>query len=113
MGKEHDAEASTQGDSCRFLEECTRDMNYDYSMLASRLEEEVACLERSASFEVWYMDSGASWHKTGIQECFSDCQEGRMNFQITMGNTTKCTPIGRGTIVFQTEAGERLRTTNV
>eukprot|EP00253_Pinus_taeda_P006792 PITA_06792 len=30
-----------------------------------------------------------------------------------MGNKAKCTPIGRGTIVFQTEGGERLRATNV
>ena len=81
-------------------------------MLASRLEE-VACLASSASFEVWYIDSGASWHMTGIQECFSDYQEERMNFQITMGNKAKCTLVGRGTIVFQTKAGERLRATNV
>jgi len=36
-----------------------------------------------------------------------------MNFQITMGNKSKCTPVGRGTVVFQTEAGDRLRATNV
>ena len=52
MGQEHDAEASTQGDSCRFLEECTRDINYGYSMLASRLEEEVTCLASFASSDV-------------------------------------------------------------
>jgi len=60
MGQEHDVEASTQGDSCRLPEECTRDMNFDYSMLTSRLEEEVACLASSASSKVWYIDSGAS-----------------------------------------------------
>ena len=50
---------------------------------------------------------------TGIRECFSNYQEERMNFQITMGNKAKCTPIGRDIVVFQTEAGERLRATNV
>jgi len=50
---------------------------------------------------------------TIIRECFSDYQEERMNFQITMGNKAKCTLVGRGTIVFQTEPGERLRETNV
>ena len=40
MGQEHDVEASTEGDSRRFPEECIRDINYDYSMLASRLKEE-------------------------------------------------------------------------
>lgn len=59
MGRDHDAKASTSGDSCRFSENCTRDGNFDFSMLASRLEEEVACLTSSTSSEVWYIDSGA------------------------------------------------------
>ena len=113
MGQEHDAGTSIQGDSCRFPEACTRDMNYNYSMLASKLEEEVTCLASSASSEVWYINSGASWHMTGIRECFSNYQEERMNFQIIMGNKAKCTPVGRGIVVFQTEAGDRLRATNV
>eukprot|EP00253_Pinus_taeda_P030001 PITA_30001 len=50
---------------------------------------------------------------TGIQECFSDYQEERMNFQITMGNKAKCTPVGKGAIVFQTETGEWFRATNI
>ena len=36
-----------------------------------------------------------------------------MNFQITMGNKGKYTPIGRGTITFQTEDGHKIRATNV
>ena len=36
-----------------------------------------------------------------------------MNSKITMGNKAKCTPVGRGTIVFQTKAGNKLRATNV
>ena len=50
---------------------------------------------------------------TGIWECFFENQEERMNFQITMGNKAKCTPVGKGTIVFQTEMGERFQATNV
>jgi len=80
MGQDHDAEASTSRDSCRFSEDCTRDRNFDFSMLASRLEEEVACVASSASLGVWYIDSGASWHMKGIWECFLDYQEERMNF---------------------------------
>lgn len=100
MGQDHDAEASTFGESCRFSEDCTRDRNFNFSMLASKLEEEVACVASSVSIGVWYIDSGASWHMTGIRECFSDYQEERKNFQITMGNKAKCTPVGKGTIVF-------------
>lgn len=36
-----------------------------------------------------------------------------MNFQITMENKAKCTPVGKGTIVFQTKTGERFRATNM
>lgn len=36
-----------------------------------------------------------------------------MNFHITMGNKAKCTPVGKGTIVFQTKMGERFHATNV
>lgn len=36
-----------------------------------------------------------------------------MDFQITMGNKTEYTPVGRGTIDFQTEAGTNTSATNV
>ena len=95
-------------------EESTKDMmDHDIFVLASRLEEEITCLSSFASSKVWYIDSRASTHMMRIQECFSSYQEEKMNFQITMGNKAKCTPVGRGTIVFQTEAGDRLQDTNV
>jgi len=67
MSQEHDVRASTQKDPHRSPEgeESMRNMDHDYSMLASRLEE-VACLVSSTSSEVCYIDSGASWHMTGI-----------------------------------------------
>jgi len=36
-----------------------------------------------------------------------------MNFQITMGSKAKCTPVGKGTIVFQTETRERFCATDM
>lgn len=36
-----------------------------------------------------------------------------MNFQITTRNQTKCTPVGKGTVIFQTTTGDSLRATNV
>lgn len=60
MDRDHDAEASTSGDSCRFSDNCTRDSNFDFSMLASKLEEEVARVTSFASSKVWYIDNGAS-----------------------------------------------------
>ena len=88
-------------------------MDHEIYVLASRLEEEFACVSSSASPVVWYIDSGAFFHMTGVQECFSSYREEQMNFKITMGNKEKCTPIGRGTVVFQIEAGNKLRATNV
>ena len=72
MGRDHDVEASMSGGSHKFSEDCTRERGFDFSMLASRLEEEVACMTSVASSEVWYIDSGASWHMTRIRECFSE-----------------------------------------
>lgn len=62
MSQEHDVGASTQRDSHRSpkKEESMNNMDHDYSMLASRLEEEVAFLASSTSSEFWYIDSGAS-----------------------------------------------------
>ena len=107
MGRDHDAKASALGDSHRFSEDCTKERDFDFSMLASRLEEEVACMTSAARSEVWYIDSGPSWNMTGIKECFSEYLEEKMKFYITMGNKAKCTPVRKGTIVFQIESGER------
>ena len=90
----------------------TKQMDHDVSVLASKLEEEFACVSSTASYDVWYIDSGASTHMAGVRDYVSDYQEEQMNFKITMGNKSKCTLVGRGTIVFQTEAGNRIRATN-
>lgn len=85
----------------------------DVSELYSRLEEEFACLASSVLADVWYIDSRASTHMTRVREYFSSYQEEQMDFQITMGNKMKCTPVGRGTIAFQTEARTSIQVTNV
>ena len=83
------------------------------SDLSSRLEDKFACLSGSTSQGVWYIDSGASTHMTGVREYFSSYKEEQMDLQITMGNKTKCTPVGRGTIEFQMEARTNIQATNV
>lgn len=88
-------------------------MDHNVSVLASKLEEDFACVSSTMSSDVWYIDSGASAHMTGVRDYFFDYQEEQMNFKITMGNKAKCTPIGRGIVVFQTEAGIKIRATNV
>lgn len=83
------------------------------SKLSSRLEDKFACLSGSASVGIMYIDSEASSHMTGVREYFSTYQEEQMDFRFIMGNRTKCTPIGRGTIDFQTEAGTSTRADDV
>ena len=75
----------------------------DLDVLSSRLKEDYACLSSSASAGIWYIDNRASTHMIGVQEYFSSYREEQMNFQIIMGNSTKCTPVGKGAIVFQTK----------
>ena len=82
------------------------------SDLSSRLEDEFACLVGSTSHGVWYIDSGALAHMTGAREYISSYKEEQMDFHITMGNITKCTPVGRGTIAFQMEVGIKIQGTN-
>ena len=114
MERRSDSDAASTRKGSRSPPECMEEQrDHDVSVLASRLEEDFACVSSMASPEIWYIDNGASAHMTRVQECFSSYQEEQMNFQITMGNKEKCTPIGRGTIIFQTEAGNKLRATNV
>ena len=47
-------------------------MDHGVSVLASRLEEEFACVSSTASPKFWYNYSGPYAHITGVQECFSN-----------------------------------------
>ena len=85
----------------------------DLDVLSSRLKEDDTCLASSVSAGIWYIDSGASAHMTGVREYFLSYREEQMNFRINMGNSTKCTLVGRGSIVFQTETGTSVRITDV
>ena len=68
--------------------------------LSSRMEDEfalIACMVSSTSQCVWYIDSGASFHMTRVREYFSSYKEEDTNFQISMGNLSKLSPVGKGT----------------
>jgi len=41
---------------------------------------------------------------TGVREYLSSYKEEQMDFQITIENRMKCTPVWRGTIDFQRES---------
>ena len=98
----------SQRDSCSPPEHAEMQREHDLKVLASRLEEDLACVSSTTPLGVWYIDNGEPAHMIGVRECFLSYQEDQMNFQITMGNKEKCTPIGRGTITFQTEDGNKI-----
>jgi hypothetical protein len=56
---------------------------------------------------MWYIDSCASSHMTGVREYFSILQE-EMDLVIEMGNNAKCRVVGHGTMTFQRESGKPL-----
>ena len=43
---------------------------HDMKMLASKLEEDLACVSSTTPPDVWYIDSGASAHMTGFENVF-------------------------------------------
>jgi len=81
----------------------------------SRLEDifsHIAYLSCLASQGVWYIDNGVSMHMTRVREYFSSYNE-EMDFHITMGNMTKCTLVGRGTIDIKRESKASISVTDV
>jgi hypothetical protein len=90
----------------------------DIDEFSSRFDEDfllIACLSISSTraTRVWYIDSGASYHMTGLRKYFSSFREEEMNFDMEMGNKSKCTPVGRGIVTIQRESGKTFNFTNV
>ena len=50
---------------------------------------------------------------TRVREYFSNYREEKMNFLIEMGNKSKCTLVGRGTVTFQRESGKNISFSDV
>jgi hypothetical protein len=85
---------------------------------AARFENEfslIACLSGSTSTGVWYIDSGASSHMTGVgvSDIFSILKEEELDLYIEMGNDAKCQAAGHGTITFQRESENPLMVKDV
>ena len=55
----------------------------DLDVLSSRLKKDDTCLASSTSAGIWYIDSGASTHMTGVREHFSSYSEAGTSVRIT------------------------------
>jgi hypothetical protein len=83
---------------------------------AARFESEfslIVCLSNSTSSGVWYIDSGAFSHMTGVRDYFSSLKEEGMDLVIDMDNNAKCRAIGHGTMTLQRESEKRLMVRDV
>eukprot|EP00253_Pinus_taeda_P003058 PITA_03058 len=72
--------------------------------LASQFELEfslITCLASSMMGNVWYLDSGASFHMTRDKYLFSDLEEEDLQMHIEMGDDGKYSVTRLGTITFQ------------
>ena len=70
----------------------------------------IACLSScSGTSKVWYIDSGALAHMSGVRECFSELNEQGVSVEVELGDDRVVRAIGRGTLSFQRESRHPLR----
>ena len=50
---------------------------------------------------VWYIDSGASNHMTGVRGYFIDLSESGLDLEVVLGDNTSVRVVGWGTIPFK------------
>jgi hypothetical protein len=63
----------------------------------------VCCSSVEYSPHIWYIDSGASSHITGIQEHFSDLRDTEVRIDISLGDNRIVIVAGIGTVSFRRE----------
>jgi hypothetical protein len=72
---------------------------------SSQFEKEMSLLVNLSMVEtpsnVWYIDSGASNHMSGVRERLADLTEFGIKFEIVLGNNTIVRAVGRDTVSFQ------------
>ena len=62
----------------------------------------VTCLSTcSGSSRVWYIDSGASTHMSGVRECFSELNEQGVSVEVELGDDRVAEQLGEGQCRFR------------
>jgi hypothetical protein len=64
----------------------------------------ICCTSVETTPNIWYIDSGASSHMTGVREHFIDLRDPEVRMEIALGDDTIVRVAGRGTITFQRES---------
>eukprot|EP00253_Pinus_taeda_P009687 PITA_09687 len=66
-----------------------------------------------ASSGIWYVDSGASHHMTGVREYFSELSESCTDMEVVLGDDRVVRAVGVGTLTFQRESKPPLKVSDV
>ena len=66
----------------------------------------ITCLVSSVMGSVWFLDSGASFHRIGDRDLFYDLDEKDLGVHIEMGDDGRYTATGIDTISFERESGK-------
>jgi hypothetical protein len=61
----------------------------------------ICCTTVETTPNIWYIDSGASSHMTGVREHFTDLRDPEVKMEIALGDDTIVRVVGRGTVTFQ------------
>ena len=84
---------------------------------ASHFENEfslVVCLSTSTVPDaVWYIDSGASRHMTGVRDCFTEFSSSAVEMSVILGDDSVVRAVGTGTVGFERESQAPLLITDV
>ena len=88
------------------LEEFSSQFDREFSL--------IACLSSCSGLSrVWYIDSGASTHMSGVREVFSELTKREIDVEVELGDDRVVKAVGRGTVAFQRESQPLLRFRNV
>ena len=76
----------------------------DMEEFASKFDREflliVSLPTYSGTSRVWYIDSGALAHMSGVRECFSELNEQGVSVEVELGDDRVVRIVGRGTMSF-------------
>jgi hypothetical protein len=79
------------------VDEFTAQFEQEFSLVAG-------LSSSTSSSVVWYIDSGASRHMTGVRSQFSELSEKALDTNVVLGDDRTVGAVGVGTVIFQRES---------
>jgi hypothetical protein len=64
----------------------------------------ICCTSVETAPSIWYIDSGASSHMTGVREHLTDLRDTEVRMEIALGDDTLVRVVGIGTVTFQRDS---------